>query len=250
MPPSRQRGLPPGIHQQGNKSTRQLLHSLCACLRDHEVMSSPPATLAAIPAGALTYAPRLSCAWGQVLSYENLAHKDDFSNAVLEHMELVYVFRDYGAELLAPFLQSHVFGKGRSDAEGGETRQELDLVITNYRLPHIDALFEQLFGPDDIRPPVIYSTHGCARGSFVQEVIDLPKEMEYLEEARSAGKPVFDLCTMSEHARAHGYDVQARKEGREADPHLCIPGPHLDMMELMFQMIGNLLGPAKPSSAA
>jgi len=187
----------------------------------------------------------------EVLLYQNLAHKDDFSNAVLEHMELVYVFRDYDAAILTPFLESHVFGEGRvgsRELAGASTRQELDLVITNYRLPHVDSILERLFGPSS-RPPVIYSTHGCARGSFVEEVIDLPKEMEYLEEARAAGKPVFDLCTMSEVARSHGYDVQARKQGREGDPHLCIPGPHLDMMELVFQMIVDLLGTSGATSS-
>uniref|UniRef100_A0A061RF34 Uncharacterized protein n=1 Tax=Tetraselmis sp. GSL018 TaxID=582737 RepID=A0A061RF34_9CHLO len=182
----------------------------------------------------------------EVVHYENFAHKDDLSNAVLRSMELIYIFRDYNATDLHGFLPSHAFGKGRrGDGLLGPAAQRPDVVITNYRPEHIEAalaaLPERLVDP--LRPlPVIYSSHACARGSRVQVVVDLPKEMQYVRDVRAMGLPVFDLCTASRAAVEAGVDVQARKEGRGGDPHLCMPGPHIDMMESMFQMMIGLLG--------
>ena len=173
--------------------------------------------------------------------YENFGKKDDFSNTVLRSMELLYVFNDYDAGHLADFLASHTWGRNRTDADGQEN-QAIDAIITNYRLEHMEGFVSSgVFAEMPSQIPVIYSTHACARKGLAAELLDYPKEMEYLKATRRAGVPVFDLCSMSKQAVTQRYDVQARKQGREGDPHLCMPGPHLEMMETIFQMLVNLL---------
>lgn len=146
------------------------------------------------------------------------------------------MFNDYDASNLKTWLDGHKFGEGRRD---GQVHTSIDLVVTNYRIEHMSALLDTIFGPSK-RPPVIYSTHACARGSLLQAVVDMPKELEYLNEARRVGVPAVDLCSLSHQARSEGYDVQARKQGRIGDPHLCMPGPHIDMMEFVFHMAVDL----------
>eukprot|EP00873_Tetraselmis_striata_P007400 jgi/Tetstr1/427664/TSEL_017789.t1 len=186
----------------------------------------------------------------ELQSYTNFAHHDDFSVSMFDHMEVIYEFRDYDSAGLGPWLRNHTFGEGRSaPATGsapryaGETRQAVDLVITNYQPEHLGSIYSALFAGYVQLPPAIYVTHACARGrsDVVQHVIDYPKEMAYAAAAREAGLPVFDLCSMSKAAIDIGHDVQARKKGREGDPHLCLPGPHSDMMTILFQMAAGLL---------
>jgi hypothetical protein len=187
---------------------------------------------------------------GQLQSIRNYAHHDDFSVSVFDHMEVIYEFRDYDSAGLGPWLADHTFGEGRvrpnSASYTDEARQRVDVVITNYRQEHVAGIYSSLFREYQELPPVVYVTHACARGrsDIVQHVIDYPKEMQYVEEARQGGFPVIDLCTMSKVAIDMGYDLQARKKGRTADPHLCLPGPHSDVMGILFQMMAGFLSSA------
>jgi len=175
-----------------------------------------------------------------VASYTNLGWKDNFSITSTPWMELIYVFglgtiHNSGKEF-NQFLMQHHFGRGLNRTDSGGVHKEIDVLITNYGMDMMEPMYDDMFKGQSKPPVVIYSSHhACARTMHAKS------QLPFVADHRDAGRPIFDLCTMSKAAVEEGYDVQARKEGRMGDPHLCMPGPHIDAMKLIFQMMVDLL---------
>jgi hypothetical protein len=149
---------------------------------------------------------------------------DDFAEAAWgDNFSVVYDYRDYDATnlMLVSKRQGWGFKNWRSD-----NPQDFNILVTNYEVEMVEALLAKTYKWKNVA--MVYITHTCARSGYVG------RQGRYVEDVKSLGRPILDLCTMTQ---LKLYDAQAKYLGDAYDSHLCIPGPHLDLLNYMMHML-------------